>query len=66
MVSKELDLLLRFLTVKNSGVSLKDDRHLLRVSEEEGVELASDVSWCDLDKFQVKPHSSRNLDSQGW
>ena len=39
----------------------KDDSHLLRVSEEQGVELTFDVPWRDLEKFQAKPHSSRNL-----
>ena len=34
---------------------------MLRVSEEQGVELTFDVPWCDLEKFQAKPHSSRNL-----
>ena len=34
---------------------------MLRVSEEQGIELTFDVSWRDLEKFQAKPHSSRNL-----
>ena len=31
------------------------------MSEEQGVELTFDVPWGDLEKFQAKPHSSRNL-----
>ena len=31
------------------------------MSEEQGVELTFDVPWRDLEKFQAKPHSSRNL-----
>ena len=31
------------------------------MSEEQGVELTFDVSWRYLEKFQAKPHSSRNL-----
>ena len=50
-----------FLNCQNSGVTPKDDSQLLRVSEEQGVELTFDVSWRDLEKFQAKPHSSRNL-----
>ena len=46
---------------QNSVATLKDDSHLLRVSEEQGVELTFDVSWRDLEKFQAKPHSSRYL-----
>ena len=41
--------------------TFRDDSHLLRVSEGQGVELTFDVPWCDLEKFQAKPHSSRNL-----
>ena len=47
------------------GESLKTtskyDSHLHRVSDDQGVELTFDVSWNDLDKFQAKPNSSRNL-----
>ena len=60
MVLKELEHFL-FYQTKNSGATLKDDSHLHRVSEEQGVELTFDVPWCDLEKFQAKPHSSRNL-----
>ena len=61
MVLKELEHFLFFQTVKNPGATLKDDSHLLRVSEEQSVELTFDVPWRDLEKFQAKPHSSRNL-----
>ena len=50
-----------FSSCQNSGVTLKDDNYLLRVSEEQSVELTFDVHWRDLEKFQAKPHSSRNL-----
>ena len=60
-VLKELEHYLFFSNCQNSGATLKDDGHLLRVSEEQGVELTFDVPWCDLEKFQAKPHSSRNL-----
>ena len=50
-----------FSNYKSSGATLNDDSHLLRVSEEQGVELTFDVSWRDLEKFQAKPRSSRNL-----
>ena len=53
-----------FSNCQNSGATLKDDSHLLRVSEEQGVELTFDVPWCDLEKFQAKPHSSRNSSLQ--
>ena len=61
MVLKELEHFLFFSNCKNSGATLTDDSHLLRVSEEQGVELTFDVPWRDLEKFQAKPHSSRNL-----
>ena len=60
-VLKELEHILFSQIVKNSEATLKDDSHLHRVSEEQGVELKFDVSWCVPEKFQGKPHSSRNL-----
>ena len=39
----------------------KDDSHLHRVSDNQGVELTFDVSWNDLEKCQAKLNSSRNL-----
>ena len=39
----------------------EDDSHLHRVSDDQGVELTFDVSWNDLENFQAKPNSSRNL-----
>ena len=53
----ELALSLR----KNIKTTSKDDSHLHRVSDDQGVELTVDVSWKDLDIFQAKPNSSRNL-----
>ena len=50
-----------FSNCKNSGATLKDDSHVLRVSEEQSVELTFDVPWRGLEKFQAKPDSSRNL-----
>ena len=53
-----------FFAIASSGISetvSKDDSHLHRVSDEQGVELTFDVFWNDLEKFQAKPHSSRNL-----
>ena len=50
-----------FSNCENSGATLTDDSHLLDVSEEQVVELTFDVPWRDLEKFQAKPHSSRNL-----
>ena len=46
---------------ENLKTTSKDDSHLHRVSDDQGVELTFDVSWNDLDKFQAKPNSSRNL-----
>ena len=57
----EVTLSLRILWVKISKTTSKDDSHLHRVSDDQGVELAFDVSWNDLEKFQAKPNSSRNL-----
>ena len=37
-----------FSNCQNSVATLKDDSHLLRVSEEQGVELTFDVPWRDL------------------
>ena len=54
-VLKELEHIL-FSQIVN-----QDDSHLHRVSEERGVELSFDEFWCDLETFQAKPHSSRNL-----
>ena len=39
---------------KNSGATLKDDSHLLRVSVEQSVELTFDVPLRDLEKFQAE------------
>ena len=50
-----------FKTVKTLVQTLKDDSHLLRVSEEQGVEVTFDVPWRDLEKFQAKPQCSRKL-----
>ena len=61
MALKELEHFLFFSNCKNSGATLTDDSLLLRVSEEQGVELTFDVPWRDLEKFQAKPHSARNL-----
>ena len=36
-----------FSNYQNSGATLKDDSHLLRVSEEQSVELTFDVPWRD-------------------
>ena len=44
-----------------SQTTSKDDSHLHRVSDGQGVELTFDVSWNDLEKFQAKPNSSRDL-----
>ena len=46
---------------ENLKTTSKDDSHLHRVSDDQGVELTSDVSWNDLEKFQATPNSSRNL-----
>ena len=46
---------------ENPKTTSKDDSHLHRVSDDQGVELTFDVSWNDLEKFQAKPNSSRNL-----
>ena len=62
-VLKESGLTL-FSSVSNSEFSettSRDDSHLHRVFDEQGVEFAFDVSWNELEKFQAKPHSSRNL-----
>ena len=50
-----------FSHCQNSEATLKDDSNLHRVSEEQSVELTFEVPWYDLEKFQAKPHSSRNL-----
>ena len=39
---------------ENLKTTSKDDSHLHRVSDDQGVELTFDVSWNDLDKFQSK------------
>ena len=46
---------------ENLKTTSKDDSHLHRVSDDQGVELTFDVSWNDLENFQAKPNSSRNL-----
>ena len=46
---------------ENLKTTSKDDSHLHRVSDDQGVELAFDVLWNDLENFQAKPNSSRNL-----
>ena len=46
---------------ENLKTSSKDDSHLHRVSDDQGVELTFDVSWNDLEIFQAKPNSSRHL-----
>ena len=46
---------------ENLKTTSKDDSHLHRVSDDQGVELAFDVSWNDLETFQATPNSSRNL-----
>ena len=51
MVLKELEHFLFFSNCQISGATLQDDSHLLRVSEEQGVELTFDVPWRDLEKF---------------
>ena len=53
-----------FSSVSNCNTSestSRDDSHLHRVSDEQGVEFAFDTSWNNLEKFQAKPYSSRNL-----
>ena len=35
--------------------TFRDDSHLHRVSDSQSVELAFDMSWIDLEKFQAKP-----------
>ena len=57
----ELTLSLRILWVKISKQESKNDSHQHRVSDNQGVELTFDVSRNDLEKFQAKPNSSRNL-----
>ena len=44
---------------ENFETTSKDGSHLHRVSDDQGVELAFDVSWNDLEN-QAKPNSSRN------
>ena len=46
---------------ENLKTSSKDDSHLHRVSDDQGVELTFDVSWNDLENFEANPNSSRNL-----
>ena len=46
---------------ENLKTTSQDDSHLRRVTDDQGVELTFDVSWNDLDKFQAKPNSSRDL-----
>ena len=46
---------------ENLKTTSKDDSHWHRVSDDQGVELAFDVSWNDLENFKAKPNSSRNL-----
>ena len=46
---------------ENVKTTSKDDSHWRRVTDDQGVELTFDVSWNDLEKFQAKPNSSRNL-----
>ena len=46
---------------ENLRTTSKDDSHLHRVSDDQGVELTFDVSWKDLENFQAKLNSSRNL-----
>ena len=38
---------------ENLKTTSKDDSHLHRVSDDQGVELTFDVSWNDLEKFQA-------------
>ena len=45
----------------NLKTTSKDDSHLRRVTDDQGVEVTFDVSWKNLDKFQAKPNSSRDL-----
>ena len=64
MVLEESELTLFFSNVstcKTSESTSRDHSHFHRVSDEQGVELAFDMSWNDLEKFQAKPNSSRNL-----
>ena len=46
---------------ENLKTTSNDDSHVHRVSDDQGVELTFDVSWNDVDNFQSKPNSSRNL-----
>ena len=46
---------------ENFNTTSKDDSHSHRVSDDDGVELAFDVSWNNREIFQAKPNSSRNL-----
>ena len=45
---------------ENLKTKSKDDSHLHRVSDDQGIELTFDVSCNDLENFQAKPNSSRN------
>ena len=47
--------------IENLKTTSKNDSHLHRVSDDQGVEFTFDVSWNDLEKCQAKPNSSRNL-----
>ena len=46
---------------ENLKTTSKDDSHLRRVTDDQGVELTFDASWKNMDKFQAKPNSSRDL-----
>ena len=39
---------------ENRKTTFKDDSHLHRVSDDQGVELTFDVSWNDLERFSSK------------
>ena len=59
-VLKELEHILLSQIFKNLK-QLSRTTVICIVSEEQCVELTFDVSWCDPEKFQAKPHSSRIL-----